>query len=237
MMRKPLALALGAALSLTALPAAAADGDCRQIRGAATTTTADDVQVCQQDSWLVEADSKVGNQASTVPTWDTSAPTASVAAGAGGGYLGLAAVAQQTGRHTQQNDATFEGTFTGDIDTIAWTMYLFTSARQADATQAVSLQLQIDGKTVYLTGETADRTPLSAGGNAVQKTEFTFTNVYAAMEKAGVQLGDGVEHTVRLSVSQWFSVNDNAVYVYDTTEAPSSVVFNATKSTGAVIKL
>jgi hypothetical protein len=235
MSRIPLALALSAALALTALPAAAADGECRLIRGADTETTTDDVEVCQQDSWIAESDNKVGNVATT-PTWDQTAPASSVASGAGGGYLGAAVLSQRTERHNPQNDTTFAGTFTGNLDTITWSLYLFTTARQINPDQAVALKLTIDGTVVFLTGDEANRTPLRSGGNAVQVTDFTFTNLHAAMERKGLTLGDDVEHTIELSIAQWFSVNDNAVYVYDTTEAPSSVVFNG-PALGASIKL
>ena len=215
--------------------ALAANGDCRLIRGASTPDDpSDDVRICRQDVWIHQADSKLGNApafglpvgGTAYPSWNTTAPTASVQSGAGGGYAGLGAYTQNLGRPDPKGAVTFRGSFTGNLENIAATLYLFTPARQAEATQAVWLRLSIDGTTLYETGATADRTPLSPGGDAVLKTNFAFVDIYNAMEALGLQTGENAAHTVELVISQWFTVNDNGVYVYDTTEVPSGLKFN-----------
>lgn len=219
--------------------ALAANGDCRLIRGANTPTDpSDDVRICRQDTWIHQATTKVGNApaygipggGTEYPSWNTTPPSASVQTGAGGGYLALAAYSQNLGRPDPKGAVTFRGTFTGNLDNIAATLFLFSPARQADATQAVWLRLNIDGTTVYQTGAAADRTPLSPGGDAVLKTDFAFVNVHKAMEDQGLETGETASHAIELVISQWFTVNDNAIYVYDTTEVPSGMKFNLEQS-------
>ena len=223
-------LGLLALLALTSTTALAAPGDCRLIRGATTPDTADDVSVCRQDTWLHQASTKVGNAAAlgqgTYPSWNTTKPTASVQSGAGGGYLAAAVIGQNVSRTDGRGVPTFVGTFTGNLDNIAATLYLFSPARSVEATQAVWLRLKVDGEILYQTGAAADRTPLVPGGDAVLKTDFAFSNIYTAMESRGMDLTADRAHNVELIVSQWFTANDNAVYVYDTSEVPAGLVFN-----------
>ena len=220
-----------AVLALSPATAGAAVGDCRLIRGASTPDTADDVQICREDVWIHQSSTKAGNAAGVegapaggYPSWNTTRPTASVQSGAGGGYLALAAYSQNAGRYDGRAATTFRGTVTGHLDNLAATLYLFTPARSIEPTQAVSLRLMIDGQLVYVTGDTADRTPLEPAGDAVMQTRFAFEGLHAKMAELGLDTG-GV-HTVELVVSQWFTVNDNALYVYDTTEVPAGIVFN-----------
>jgi hypothetical protein len=224
-------------LALVSSAALAAPGDCHLIRGADTPDDlTDDVSACQEDVWIHQADTKAGNlpgfdeAASAFPSWDTTAPTDSVQAGAGGGYLAAAPYNQNVNRTDPKAAPTFRGTFTGPLDSMGITLYLFTPARSIEATQAVALTLNIDGETVYVTGGEADRTPLQPAGDAVFKTDFAFTNIFAAMERTGLDTGPDAVHEVELIISQWFSVNDNAVYVYDTTEVPSGIQFNLSPS-------
>jgi hypothetical protein len=231
-------------LMLAASAALAANGDCRLIRGASTPDPADDVRVCRKDTWIHQATTKFGNApaygipngGTEYPSWNTTAPATSVQGGAGGGYLALAAYSQNTSRPDPKGAVTFRGTYTGNLDNIAATLYLFSPVRQADATQAVWMRLTIDNTTIYQTGAAADRTPLSPGGDVVLKTQFAFVDLYKAMEAAGLATGDAASHTIELVISQWFSVNDNALYVYDTTEVPAGLVFNLDAGLGAYPK-
>ena len=231
-------------LALAGSSALAANGDCRLIRGAATPDPADDVRVCRQDTWIHQAATKFGNApaygipngGTEYPSWNTTAPTESVQAGAGGGYLSLAAYSQNTDYTDPKGAVTFRGSFTGNLDNIAAKLFLFSPARQADATQAVSMRLTIDGTVIYQTADAADRTPLSPGGDAVLQTTFAFIDLYKAMGDAGLELGEAVTHSIELTIGNWFTVNDNALYVYDTTEVPAGLIFNLDSGLGAYAK-
>ena len=220
-----------ALLALAGSSALAAPGDCRLIRGAETPdVVTDDVSACRQDVWLHQAQTKAGNAAAvgqgTYPSWNTTKPTASVQSGAGGGYANLAAVNQNAGRADGRSAATFQGTFTGPLDNLAATLYVFNPGRQAGPDQAVWMQLKVDNQVLYQSGA-ADRTPLVSAGNAVFKTDFAFENVYAKLQELGVAGDASTVHNVELMISGWFSANDNSIYVYDTSEVPAGLVFNA----------
>lgn len=223
-------LTIAAVLALAA-PALGAPGDCRLIRGATTPDDlGDDVSVCRQDVWIHQADIKAGNAAAigqdTSPSWDTTRPTASVQSGAGGGYLNPAAVSQNVlSRSDPRATPTFRGTFTGNLDNIAATLYLFNPGRQTSPNQGAWIRLSIDGFVVYQSSA-VDRTPLATAGNALQKTEFALTDIYDRMRALRIETGSETTHAVELQISGWFSANDNSVYVYDTTEAPAGLVFN-----------
>lgn len=230
MSRARMLLALTALVVVFAGSAHADPGDCRLIRGADTTDDAtDDVSVCRQDVWFHQAGTKAGNAAAldmdTFPSWNTTKPTASVQSGAGGGYAAASAFSQNVSRSDPRGAATFRGSFTGNLDNIAATLYLFSPVRQASVDQAVWMQLTIDDEVVYQSSA-ADRTPLTSGGNAVLKTHFAFVNIYDAMQSLGLDTSPEKAHSIELKITGWFSVNDNAVYVYDTTEVPSGLVFN-----------
>lgn len=231
-------------LLLVGSGALAANGDCRLIRGATTPDPADDVRVCRQDTWIHQAATKFGNApafgiptgGTEYPSWNTTPPADSVQDGAGGGYLSLAAYSQSNGYTDPKGAVTFRGTFTGNLDNIAAKLFLFSPARSADATQAVSMRLTIDGAVIYQTADAADRTPLTPGGDAVLQTNLAFVDLHKAMEQAELELGEAVVHNVELVIGNWFTVNDNALYVYDTTEVPAGLIFNLDSGLGSYAK-
>lgn len=223
-----LVLALLVPLVLVGGSALAADGDCRLIRGADTPDDpSDDVSVCRQDVWFHQAETKLGNLGATdqsgFPSWDTTKPATSVAGGAGGGYIGEANGDFLVEPYLEETTATFEGTFTGNIDNAAVTLYLFAplyNTGELGEEYQLRTQIVVDDFQLYdsdfLTG---DFVKLSSGGNAVLRIDFAFVNLFEAL---GVAEG---EHQIRLSVTPYFAVDD-AMYVYDTSEVPSGIIFN-----------
>jgi len=217
----PLVLVGGSAL--------AADGDCRLIRGANTPEDpTDDVEVCRQDTWFHLTGSKVGNLAATgnqdFATFDTTKPTASVQSGAGGGHLANEFTQYVLAQDDPAHSAWFEGTFNGKIDNLAVELYLFTGQNLILGSYGLLTTLIVDGNTLYQSDFVAgDVANLSSGGDAVQKINFAFTNVYDTLLAHGLAGAD--QHTVQLSVSPYF-IGDDAIYVYDTSEVPSGMIFN-----------
>jgi hypothetical protein len=208
--------------------ALAANGDCRLIRGASTPDTADDVQACRQDTWFHLNGSKVGNLAATGSqghaTFDTTKPTASVTTGAGGGHVANEFTQYGLGQDDPTHSAHFTGTFTGPIDNVAVELYMFTAQDQIFGEYGVLTTLIVDGTTLYQSDFVAgDVARMSSGGDAVQKINFAFTNVYNALQGNG--LGGNGQHSVEVAVSPYF-VGDDAIYVYDTSEVPSGMIFN-----------
>lgn len=227
---RPSAAVPALALVLAALVpgAVAADDACRLLEGGATTDPSDDVEVCRTPVWIHQADTKVGNlagQGHGVPGWDGNAPTASVTTGAGGGYAGTSAW-QVTDAWDPTYTPAFEGSHDGAIDNLLIDLYLFppqamaeNAAGQGGTSFRVDANLYVDGDLVAQHGDlTMD---LEDAGDAVKKVQFAFVDLYDAA------IGDGA-HDLRLEVVGTGLASNGAVWVYDTTEVPSGIVFNAT---------
>ena len=222
----PLAAVL-AAVAAFAVPATAAAGDCRLIRGADTADTADDVQVCQQDTWVHRATHPVGNvgEVSGFPSWDTTKPTASYQAGAGGGALG-SSVTDIPLSGDAHHGAHWEGSFTGPIDNMAVSVY-FIMPSGTLGSHGLTPYLEIDGEAIWPGGGQVDTlvTPVSDG---VAVAQFAFVDMYAAMAAVGLDTAPDAEHDITLTMSPFYFGDDGA-YVWDAAEVPSGIVFNTDK--------
>ena len=228
---RPSAAAPALALLLATVVPGAVGADqepCILVEGAETTDTADDVEACRTPVWFHEADTKVGNLAGQgygIPGWDGNAPTASVTTGAGGGYFGTSAW-QLTDAWDPTYTPAFEGSLDGAVDNLLIDLYLFppqamaeNAAGQGGTSFRVDANLYVDGDLVAQHGDlTMD---LEDAGDAVKKVQFAFVDLYDPA------IGDG-PHDLRLEVVGTGLASNGAVWVYDTTEVPSGIVFNAT---------
>lgn len=207
-----------------------ADAACRLIRGAATPADpTDDVQVCREDVWLHQAGTKLGNLSGagqdTVPSWNTTKPTASTQSGGGAGYatIRLLDILEPYNRAYRP---TFEGKFTGTLDNLAVTLYLSSPYYQArNFAWPMLVRLTIDGETVFEQSDVEIDVPLKAAGN-LRKVEFALTNLYSSMEAVGLDLTSTKEHTIQLDVIQRYWGDGHTVIFYDASDAPSGQVFN-----------
>lgn len=221
-------LAAGGLLVALVSTSAGAGGPCRVISGLDTPDDpSDDVSVCRQDVWFHKADPPVGNAAAygagAFPSWNASAPTDSVTSGAGGGYVGTSTFHQTGSPWDPQGTVVFEGTFTGDIDTLGVTLFLVVPGKTADATLPTNIQLLVDGESVF---EADDKSVvLSAGGQVAKKIDFALTNIYALLKDLNLA-GPGRDHALRLSVVGTGLATGGGLWVYDTSEVPSGMVFN-----------
>ncbi len=238
-MRRALHLTTAAMIAATSLLAVAADDtDCRQVRGAETTDTADDLTVCREDVWF-HRDGTAGNLAETdlagVPFFDTNAPEDSVAAGAGGGHAGLSLhngtwSAVGNGERRPTYTPTFVGEFTGAIDSMLFDLYLFPPASMAGeasgdpstAPWRIDLVLSVAGEPLLTLADVAF--PLEDGGNAVKRARFAVIDIIDAFEDAGLSTTDA--NDVELEIVGYGLATNAAIWVYDTTEVPSGMVFN-----------
>ncbi|HEV3475564.1 MAG TPA: hypothetical protein VG602_09385 [Actinomycetota bacterium] len=207
-----------------------AEATCRLIRGAQTPTDpTDDVQVCRQDVWLHQAGTKLGNLAGagqdTLPSWNTTKPSASLQSGAGAGYatVRLLDIAEPYNRTYRP---TFEGKFTGTLDNLAVTLYISSPIYQAlNIPWPLLVRLSIDGETVFEQSDVEIDVPQKPAGN-FRKVEFALTNVYEAMKTTGLDLSSTKEHTIELSVIQRYWGDGHSVVFYDASDVPSGIVFN-----------
>lgn len=188
---------------------------------------------CTQQVWFSDSGTKVGNLAGTgatsYPSWDTTAPATSVTGGAGGGFF-TNGVNRQSVKEPQGDPvlgATFEGTFTGELDNMVVELYMFAPATQAASPPGAyigSLELDVDGQQVVVPSQV--NLQLDPAGNAVLKTTVALTDLQAGMAFAGVETGPDVEHDVRFYFSAYGLASATAVIVYDTTEVPAGITFN-----------
>lgn len=205
---------------------------CWLAEGADTTDDeTDDREVCRLETWFHRAQTPFGNVESVVlesfPSWDTSPPEQSVAEGAGGGYLGNS-VLDLAMPGDPNNAATFEGTFTGSLENMAVTLYAFVPGRNVDgADHEMHIILYVDDMQLPFADLGDQPVHTTSGGNAVLKLDFAFTGIHGLLEDFGMDPGDAdTEHQIRLQVASWHHAWDEAIYVYDTTEVPSGIVFN-----------
>lgn len=228
-----LVLALGA-LAFTPVAVDPEAGDsCYLLRGAETTDDAsDDVEACRQDVWFHDTGLKIDNLDNADgnhTTWDTTPPSESVTAGAGGGTLTNSALHQQVEAFDDRGSFVAAGTFDGALDDVIVELYLFTPGTNVDdATNpvvrgdfSVDAELTVDGFPV----QTIDGRVVSLedAGDAVQRITFAFRDVSSTIELIGELDG---EHEVEVRVHGLAIISDAAVVVYDTTEVPGGLVFN-----------
>lgn len=225
-----LAVTLGLAAGAALAAPAGAETSCFQ-------PVADGPEFCTQQVWFTTGDSKAGNLAAAgatgYPSWSTEAPTQSVAQGAGGGYATMGAPRQLNGESDPAMGALFKGTFTGDLENLAVTMYLFAPGRDSAAGWYGGVDVVVDGTVVHTAD--ADGIPLTSGGNAVQKVDFAVQGLHKWITKAGLETGPDVVHEVELFVTSYALASTTALIVYGTTEVPSSMTFNVEDLTGRFI--
>lgn len=226
-LRRLAAVALLAA-SAAALPASAAAAPCVDDAGALTLT--------QQATWIHTGATKAGNLAAagadSFPSWNTTKPTQSVQAGAGGGYAGAFA-ANLAGQDDATTGATFVGAFDGCLDTMLLELYAFlptnrtgTSGSLAESPLNVYVGLTVDGKPLLTASPIETKTVPNAAGTATYRSRLALTGIHQALLDAGVD--PAAKHTLRLNVMPQYANTSNAVFVYDTTEVPAGIVFNGT---------
>jgi hypothetical protein len=185
-----------------------------------------------------EGTSKVGNLADRAgqppAPFDTTAPTRSVQAGAGAGAVSNlgSTTALAPGA---QNTARFAGRVDGCLDTVLVDMYAFLPTNRTGSSGSLeerahnfAATLTIDGRAFELAGPIESTTTVGTtnpAGTTTYRIRYAITGVRRAMERANLPLAGA--HTVGFAMTGWFANTDNAVYVWDTTEVPSGLVFNA----------
>jgi hypothetical protein len=173
-----------------------------------------------------------------IPSWDTSAPTQSVQAGAGCGTLD--GPLTNTATIENPNDGAWRGTFTGNLKNLTVEAHMIDlGLSRSDDTFGLQIALIIDGN-VWVDRTTSIDAPLTRSSTAASgsfKFSITglgnFTNVLDAngnivdVKTQGLvtEDGDGTEeHTITLGL-RGFAEYPTA-WVWDTTEVPAGITFN-----------
>lgn len=239
--RWPVSIAL---VALTAVPAAATHG------GIHPTFRSENVYFhCTGPTKVHTVNWQLGS--GPVP-WNTTPPTQSYTAGAGCGGLDTFLY------HTDTDniyDATFRGTFTGNLRNLTVRLHnlLIGRVRTIDAT-SLAVRLLIDGEH-YLPlgigyGSQVDVIPVPSSTGATELLEFSITDIGTVKEvkdpqgnvidvlTTGVAKEDGdgaTEHEVVLQVTPFYTPPSNA-FVWDAAEIASGLTFNPPTLAGARVK-
>lgn len=191
--------------------------------------------------WVKAPAKKLGNLGAAgtgdaYPTWNGEAPAQSVTAGAGGGSLQGRAGNPLGNTYDPAGAGHFEGTFAGCIDNMTWDLYMLSPLPPAAGNVVTIAQLHIDGTPVFVNpGDPAPEVTIVEEGDtgALYRLKFSFTDIYTLMSSYPSDFAalDG-EHTLSLTVYTQYVNEPQGAYVYDTTEAPTSVTFNKADVTG-----
>ena len=161
----------------------------------------------------------VGRINGEVPTFGPTAPTQALSAG--GGCVQYENLLANTGSYTSPWDLAFEGTYTGNLKTLTFEVYLQNLPVSSVPAVTANATLLIDGDPVHTATQTAF--PPQAAGN-IKKIVFSYTKMDT---RFGLEDGDGTtERQIGLSFGS-FNEQQNA-FLWGATDAPGKIVFNPT---------
>lgn len=160
--------------------------------------------------------------------WDGNAPTSEVSAVYLGDNLGW--VAQNpsgANSHAPEHFFTAEGTFTGDLENLAFDMYLHGWAQSTlGCSINLSFELIVDDEVVLwqdYAGSQGFR--FDVVDDDTIRTRFALTNLWEANETFDMEYGPDVEHTVYVNIQNFYACNEFQ-WRYDGVEDPSSITAN-----------
>ena len=157
----------------------------------------------------------------TAPTWDATAPTQSVQQGAGCGYFENA-VGGYLGSNETTLDSIFEGSFTGNVDSVTVELHaIHASTSRATGPYILRANLFVDGVDVVdQDAPQIEVTPIPSSTRLSEMLRFTVTGIGLKTED-----GDGSQsRRFRLVVRS--VMEEQSAWVWDTTEVPSGLTFN-----------
>ena len=159
----------------------------------------------------------VGRANGEVPTFGPTAPTQALADG--GGCVQYENLLANTGSYTSPWDLAFDGTYTGNLKTITFEIYLANAPSASIPEGTANATLLIDGEPVHTATQTAF-TPVAAGN--VKKIVFSYTKLDS---RFGLEEGEGT--TERQIGFSWGSFNEQQnAFLWGATDAPGKIVFN-----------
>jgi hypothetical protein len=179
----------------------------------------------RQEAWLHAHTLPIGNldgAEGRFVTWDDAEPTSPVPAV----YHGNNPAGILDGR-LPEHFFTAAGTFTGDLENLAFDMYLHGWAQSTIGCGiSLSFELKVDGKTLLsqeYTGSEGFVTEQVAPG--VVKTRFALTNMWEASKRRNVPFGEELEHEVYVNIQNFYICNE-FTWLYDAASTPSGLIAN-----------
>ena len=163
----------------------------------------------------------------TVPSWDATKPTKPTPSLYAANQLSFitSGVDHQPGDHF-----TVSGPVTGDLDTMAVTLYAVLPGQAAlPCGIDLAFDLRIDDQEILYQTQLAGSSGMTVepvAGN-LYKVKFVFTRLSEAMAQYGLATGPDAPHTVHLNAMNFY-VCQEAVWVFDSADAPAGAIFNGT---------
>ena len=152
------------------------------------------------------------------PTWSVDAPTGTAQEGDGCGTIDVA-----RNGVPDLEDLEWEGTFTGNLDTLVVEAHMVRTPRFSGS---LDVGLVVDGVEV-LSPDTSitELTAVAGGSDNTQLVRFAVRGIGLVDDP---EASGDVEHTVRITISGRYTVDDLALgWVWGTREWPAGVTFNA----------
>ncbi|MDQ3991134.1 MAG: hypothetical protein M3245_02325 [Actinomycetota bacterium] len=188
-------------------------------------------EVCRVETWLHPVDAPVGNLGflgrHTYPTWSTTPPATATSDGGGAISLSEDTVGFSQGGEPL-NGAIFEGTFTGNIDTLGFRMHVWEPHRatcppfSCFATAPFELVVRVDGAVLYESGQRYEQMPVKDRESERHRLDFAVTGLFERMMSSELLVGRNVRHDVRVELV----TASPTAYEYGATDVPSGVLFN-----------
>lgn len=228
-MKKVLSVAAIAATAaaLSAAPANAAPGDCREVMSFDDPPVPTGVTVCRQDAWFHAAQQRLSNAPNSgTPSWNTTAPTAAFQSG-GSIYAALRPIDMLQSSPSAR--PTFSGAYTGTLDNVAATVFESSIYSALGGSNALFTKLVIDGKVAWENTASDDpeiAVPVETADDQTGKMSFAFTNLAATLKTLELANGPTAAHTITLEFINKYWGDSNFVVRYDATEYPSGLIFN-----------
>jgi len=166
----------------------------------------------------------------SVPTWNGTKPTASVPGGAGSVYAANNVSFLTSGvDHKPGDHFTVRGPLTGDVDTMAVTLFAHLPTEQVMGCGIdLAFELVVDDYPILYQGqlEASHGMAVKQVSGSLYSVKFVFTRLHQMLQESGIATGPDVEHAISLNVMNFY-VCQEAVWVYDSAEAPAGAIFNA----------
>lgn len=192
------------------------------------------IEFARSQVWVHATESLVTNldaDNGVIPSWDATKPTASRPLGAGGAYVANNLSWLLQPEHDPGSHFTMSGEFTGYLDSMAVNMYAYLPTSHAigfTCAFALAFDLRIDDEPILYQGILENSsglkvTPTSLPG--LFKISYRFTHLHEALILSGLAQAPDAKHEIHLNAQNFYLCNE-AVWVYDSVEAPMDVIFN-----------
>lgn len=155
--------------------------------------------------------------------WDATKPTANQPAV----YVGNNYDVFVEGNHSAVHFLTMEDTTAGDLDTIAFDLFLNGWAQSTIGCEmALSFQLRLDYETILDQDfEGSYGITYVAVDDTTVKARFALTNIWEAIKSSGLPYGPDVQHHIYLNLQNFYLCNEY-IWQYDSADRASGLIVN-----------